>query len=163
MARWSILLKRPSSHRLMIKEMKWNWGTKLVIGMACFMSFIIILAVKMFNSSPDALVDNDYYEKGLAYDKEYQLKEQVKTDHAKPEIQVGTEGIILTFKAPAEGKVSLVRTADKRMDKMIQINTDEQYRAAIPLTGIAKGRWKLIINWNSAGKSYLDEQEVTVE
>lgn len=143
--------------------MKWNWGTKLVIGMLCFMSFIIILAIKMFNSSPDALVDNDYYEKGLDYDKEYQLKEQVKRDHAQPEIQVNTAGILLTFKAAAEGKINLVRTADKRMDKVIQIKTDEQNRVAIPLTGIAKGRWKLIINWNSAGKSYLDEQEVMVE
>ncbi|MCX2453523.1 FixH family protein [Pedobacter sp. PLR] len=143
--------------------MKWNWGTKLMIGMACFMSFIIILAIKMCNSSPDALVDNDYYEKGLNYDKEYQLKEQVKTDHARPQIQVGSEGIILTFKTAAEGKINMVRTSDKRMDKVIQIKTDEQHRVAIPLTGIAKGRWKLIINWNSAGKSYLDEQEVMVE
>jgi len=156
-------LKQRSSHHLMIKEMKWNWGTKLVIGMLCFMSFIIVLAIKMFNSSPDALVDNDYYEKGLNYDKEYQLKEQVKTDHAKPEIQVSSEAITLTFKASAEGRVNLVRTADKRMDKVIQINTDEQHRAAIPLTGIAKGHWKLIINWKSAGKFYLDEQEVIVE
>lgn len=143
--------------------MKWNWGTKLVIGMACFMSFIIILAIKMFNSAPDALVDNDYYEKGLNYDTEYHLKEQVKTDHAQPEIQVGKEGMILTFITAAEGKVNMVRTSDKRMDKVIQIKTDEQHRAGIPLTGIAKGRWKLIINWNSDGKSYLDEQEVTVE
>ncbi len=143
--------------------MEWNWGTKLVIGMGCFMAFIIVLAVKMFNSSPDALVDNDYYEKGLNYDKEYTLKEQVKMDHASPEVKVGSEGIILTFKAAAEGKINLVRTADKRMDKVIQIKTDEKNRAAIPLTGIAKGRWKLIINWNSAGKSYLDEQEVMVE
>ncbi|MBB2150478.1 FixH family protein [Pedobacter gandavensis] len=143
--------------------MKWNWGTKLVIGMVCFMSFIIILAIKMFNSSPDALVDNDYYEKGLDYDKEYQLKEQVKTDHAQPDVQVSTVGIILTFKAPAEGKINLVRSADKRMDKVIPIKTDAQNRVAIPLTGIAKGRWKLIINWTSAGKSYLDEQEVMVE
>lgn len=143
--------------------MKWNWGTKLVIGMICFMSFIIVLAIKMFNSSPDALVDNDYYEKGLNYDKEYHLKEQVKKDQAKPVVEVNAEGIILTFKASAEGKVNMVRTADKRMDKVIQIHTDEQHRAAIPLTGIAKGRWKLIINWKSAGKFYLDEQEVTIE
>ncbi|WP_316820926.1 FixH family protein [Pedobacter gandavensis] len=143
--------------------MKWNWGTKLVIGMVCFMSFIIVLAIKMFNSSPDALVDNDYYEKGLNYDKEYLLKEQVKKDQAKPVIELSPEGIILTFKDSAEGKINMVRTADKRMDKIIQIHTDELHRAAIPLTGIAKGHWKLIINWKSAGKFYLDEQEVMVE
>lgn len=45
-----------------------NWGTKLIIGMALFMAFIIGLAVFMLNSNADPLVDKDYYEKGLKYD-----------------------------------------------------------------------------------------------
>ena len=143
--------------------MEWNWGTKLVIGMASFMTFIIVLAVLMFNSKPDALVDNDYYEKGLNYDADYNLKEQVKADHAAPEVQVLPGEILLTFKAAAEGKVKIIRPSDKRMDKVTVIKTDDSYRSAIPIDDIAKGRWKLIITWNSAGKSYLDEQEVMIK
>lgn len=143
--------------------MEWNWGTKLVVGMVSFMTFIVVLAVLMFNSKPDALVDNDYYEKGLNYNADYNLKEQVKTDHAAPEVQVLPGEILLTFKAAAEGKVKIVRPSDKRMDKAINIKTDPGYRAVIPSDDIAKGRWKLIITWNSAGKSYLDEQEVMIK
>lgn len=143
--------------------MEWNWGTKLVIGMGSFMTFIVVLAVMMFNSRPDALVDNDYYEKGLNYDADYNRKEQVKADHAAPEIEVLPAEILLTFKGAAEGKVKIVRPSDKRMDKVVNFKTDPGYRSAIPSGEIAKGRWKLIITWNSAGKSYLDEQEVMIK
>jgi hypothetical protein len=143
--------------------MEWNWGTKLVIGMVSFMTFIVILAVMMFNSKPDALVDNDYYEKGLNYDADYNRKERVKTDDAAPVVQVLPAEILLTFKAAAEGKVKIVRPSDKRMDKVINFKTDAAYKAAIPAKEIAAGRWKLIITWNSAGKSYLDEQEVMIK
>ena len=51
-----------------------NWGTKLVIGMLSFMSFIVVLGVLMIGSTPDPLVDEDYYEKGLNYDQEMKLK-----------------------------------------------------------------------------------------
>jgi hypothetical protein len=57
-----------------------NWGTKLIIGMLSFMSFIIVLAVLMITSKPDPLVDEDYYEKGLNYDSEVQRMERMKKD-----------------------------------------------------------------------------------
>jgi len=139
-----------------------NWGIKLMIGMLCFMTFIIVLAVLMINSKTDALVDTDYYEKGLAYDKDYNRKEQVKADNAAPEIIV-TDGFIqLTFKDKAEGDIKLVRNSDKRMDKKIAISTDTLHIVKVPLNGIEKGQWRLIISWSTDGKAYLNEQEVMV-
>lgn len=133
-----------------------------MIGMLCFMTFIIVLAVLMINSKTDALVDTDYYEKGLAYDKDYNRKEQVKADNAAPEIIV-TDGFIqLTFKDKAEGDIKLVRNSDKRMDKKIAISTDTLHIVKVPLNGIEKGQWRLIISWSTDGKAYLNEQEVMV-
>lgn len=57
-----------------------NWGTKLVIGMLTFMSFIVVLGILMFRSTPDPLVDEDYYEKGLNYDLEMKRMEKLKAD-----------------------------------------------------------------------------------
>ena len=62
--------------------MKMNWGTKLVIGMGLFMAFIITLVVFMMRSGSDDLVDKDYYQKGIEYDKEYTRKNQVQQDQA---------------------------------------------------------------------------------
>ena len=44
------------------------------------MSFIVVLAVLMFNSNADPLVDEDYYEKGLNYDREMKRMEKAKKD-----------------------------------------------------------------------------------
>jgi hypothetical protein len=144
----------------MIKEM--NWGTKLIIGMLCFMSFIIVLAVKMINSKSDALVDTDYYEKGLAYDEDYKRKEHVKTDDAAPEVSITENFIQLTFKDKAEGELKLIRNSDKKLDKKISISTDKLHTVRIPLIGIEKGQWRFIIAWTTEGKAYLNEQEVMI-
>lgn len=139
-----------------------NWGTKLVIGMVSFMTFIIVLGVLMFTSEKDALVENDYYEKGLNYDSTFTAREQVNTDNAAPEISITTENIVLVFKDDAKGKVKLMRTADKRMDRSLALATDQQKAFQIPLDQLAVGHWKLIISWTSNGKAYLHEQEVIV-
>jgi hypothetical protein len=140
-----------------------SWGTKLMIGMLCFMSFIVVLGVLMFNSKTDALVDTDYYEKGLDYDKDYNRKVQVQSDNARPEIRLSADHLILSFKAAAAGELRLLRNSDKKMDRRIAINTNAQHQVGIPLSGIAKGPWRIIISWESNGKAYLYEQEVSIE
>lgn len=140
-----------------------NWGTKLVICMFCFMSFIVILGVLMFNSTTDALVENDYYEKGLDYNKEYAGKSRVITDNAKPIISLDQYHIILAFKKGATGKLKLMRIADKKMDRTISFETDRYLTVKIPTTQLAKGRWKLILDWNSDQKTYSYEQEIDIK
>ncbi len=53
--------------------------------MLVFMSFILVLAVLMFRSDTDALVEKDYYEKGLRYDETYRLKAQVLLGQRRPQ------------------------------------------------------------------------------
>lgn len=137
-----------------------NWGTKLVIGMALFMGFIIFLGIKMIRSKDDALVDNDYYEKGVHYDEDYRKKENVKKEHAEP-LMTTTEGQLeLIFKKPAEGSLLLIRTADKKLDRELRLKTGEKNQFLVPLRQMASGLWKVRINWASEGKYYLYEKEV---
>ncbi len=140
-----------------------NWGTKLMIGMALFMCFIVALGIIMFNSKTDALVDNDYYEKGLNYDQEYNSKEQVKIDRASPKLNLQPGSILLQFKSPASGAVRLMRIADKKMDKNVRFHTSAENEIVISTSSLAKGRWKLIINWVAEGKNYLYEKEINLQ
>ncbi len=140
-----------------------NWGPKIIIGMIAFMSFILVLVVLMFRSNTDALVEKDYYEKGLKYDETYRLKAQVLLDSAGPEISVGKKSILIAFKTAAEGTIKLVRTADQRKDRILTFNATEGDKVEIPLASVPRGQWKLILNWkNRDGKSYLNEQEVMI-
>ena len=138
-----------------------NWGTKIVIGMLCFMSFIIVLAVQMFRSDTDALVDQDYYEKGLKYDEVYRQKENVINDGAKPLVAIGDSAIGIAFKSSASGNIRMMRVADKSMDRELKFSTDPDNKTSLSRNGFAEGRWKIIIRWTTpAGVSYLNEQEI---
>ncbi|HWK99283.1 MAG TPA: FixH family protein [Parapedobacter sp.] len=49
------------------KEM--NWGIKIVIALASFMVLIVSFGVYMVSTDTDTLVAEDYYERGLNYDR----------------------------------------------------------------------------------------------
>jgi hypothetical protein len=139
-----------------------NWGTKIAMGLAAFMIFIIVLGVIMSGSKTDALVDNDYYEKGINYNKVYNRKEQVKRDHAQPVITLDTKSIVIAFKHQASGTVRLMRTADKKLDKILSFETGAGHQLIIPVAPLQKGYWRLITDWTSNGNSYLYEQEINI-
>jgi len=140
-----------------------NWGTKIVLGLASFMIFIVALVVIMFTSKKDALVDTDYYEKGINYNQTYDSKEQTKSDHAKPEIILNQQMLLLTFKERASGTIKLMRTADENLDKTIPFTSNVNQQVIVPSAHLQKGSWRIIINWTSGTKNYLYEQEITIK
>lgn len=140
-----------------------NWGTKIVLGLASFMTFIVAMGVIMVSSKKDALVDNDYYEKGINYDKDYNRKEQVSRDHARPVIQVTSDLLVLTFRQNSTGTIRLMRTADKNLDRNIPFHTNPANQAVIPVSVLPRGSWRLIADWNSDQKSYLYESEINLK
>lgn len=46
-----------------------NWGTKIVITLALFIALIVSFGVFMVSKDTDSLVAEDYYERGLNYDR----------------------------------------------------------------------------------------------
>jgi hypothetical protein len=138
-----------------------NWGTKLVIGMGLFMSFIITLAVLMIRSDSDDLVDVNYYEKGIEYDKDYDRKNQLIKDMAEPEINV-TNQLTIIFKSPAKGNIRFIHPSDKTKDNTLSIDSGSDNQVQIPLNDYRKGHWKLSIEWESNEKSYLYEKNIII-
>ena len=128
--------------------------------MTSFMVFISVLGLLMFKSSKDALVDDDYYETGINYNKVYNRKEQALIDHAIPEIAANQELIIVRFKNRAKGTARLMRTSDKSLDQTIPFESDTNHQLVIPAKELKKGAWKLILEWVSNERSYLYEKEI---
>lgn len=138
-----------------------NWGTKLVISMGLFISFIVTLGVLMIRSSSDDLVDTNYYEKGIGYDKDYNRKNQVQKDHAEPVI-TSDDSLKIVFQQPATGNLKFIHSSDKKMDRMLEIVSDNGNQVNLPLTNMSKGHWKLLLEWESAGRAYLYEKDLRV-
>lgn len=137
-----------------------NWGTKLMIGMGCFMTMIIVFAVLMMRSDSDALVDTDYYEKGINYNLDYRKKSHVNMDRAEPVIALRNDSLVVTFKREATGSMRMIRTADKKLDQQFDISTDQTHTFKIPVSRQKSGLWKVHLDWTSMGRPYLFEKEV---
>ena len=140
-----------------------NWGTKVVIGMALFMAFILAMATKMvIDGGDDDLVEKDYYEKGLAYDRVYDLKTMAITDSVVPDFKVGEEGLVISFKSPSAYKLVCKRSSDSSLDQVFEEKINEVVSFVVPKGKLKKGPWNLIIEFSSNGKEYLVEREMTM-
>lgn len=138
-----------------------NWGTKIVLGLGLFMAFIITLVVLMVNSNSDDLVDSDYYEKGIEYDKDYVRKNQVLIDKAEPVISVN-EDLKIVFKSPISGTIHFIHPSDQSKDRSMPLNSGSENEIKIPLDSFTKGHWKVILEWESSGKSYLYDKSIII-
>lgn len=136
-----------------------NWGKGIIMGMALFMLFIILMCVKMFSLPADEY-DHHYYEKGLNFDKDYAKEKQVAADKAQPVIEISGNNIQLAFSEEAQGTAKLVRPSSVSMDRTFAIKTDSNGITALPLANMAKGRWHIVLEWVSNHKNYLYEKEL---
>jgi hypothetical protein len=143
--------------------MKLNWGNYLIMGMATFMVFIISMAVYMFAQTKDDY-DKQYYEKGINFDHDYSRERLVFADKAVPQISINAQNVRVKFAAPAKGELRFTRAADRRMDKLFHIKSNNAADTfLIPLDELAKGPYKLRFEWQSNLKQYLYEQEVMIK
>ncbi|RZL34263.1 MAG: nitrogen fixation protein FixH, partial [Pedobacter sp.] len=95
-----------------------NWGTKLVLGMAAFMLFVIGMVVYMFRvHGNDSLVEEDYYEKGLDYDKEYDAKRNTLLDKAEPSVKIEASKIIIQLKDSASYELKISNASKAKEDR----------------------------------------------
>ena len=140
-----------------------NWGTKLVIGMALFMSFIVALGARMIFSSKDDLVDRNYYEKGLNYDQEYEEKQNVLRDKAEPALRVSPGTLQLEFRLPANGTATLAHPSDKSLEHIFSFAESTGPSVEIATGKLPAGQWHLRLSWESKGQKYLFEKVVHLQ
>ena len=123
------------------------------------MTFIVILGIQMFRAAPGDY-DNQYYEKGLAYDSVYNKERQVINDHATPAISIKDKLMLIRFTGSAIGKIHFERPSDPGLDKLISFRSDPANCLAIQLQPFAKGQWQVTFEWDGSGKKYLYQREL---
>jgi hypothetical protein len=141
-----------------------NWGKKLVIGMGSFMIFILSLgAIMIMGNEKDTLIDNDYYEKGQAYDIYYKKKQAASDDGVIPEVIVNQYGITITFCTAVHYRIICRRLSDRNMDKTFEGYTEEDHDVQILNGQLQSGPWLLRIEYSHDNKEYVYETEVRMQ
>ena len=111
----------------------------------------------------DTLVDEDYYEKGINYNDEYNASQNVITDKAEPKITISDSQIIIQLKDSANYSLTLVRPSTKK-DKLTDSGTtvSDSNLIIINKQNMHSGLWFLSIKWRSNSKDYQFKKSITL-
>ena len=147
-------------------NIKWNWGTKLVIAIIAFVSFMIGLGYMTTLQSYD-LVEKDYYPQAQVHQQQID-----KTRNAKgllEKIKVENNGDHLRFyfqKAfkpdSISGTIYFYRPAGEAYDFQIPIHPDTSGMQEYPTAGMQKGKYIIRFDYEALGKSYYQEETIIV-
>lgn len=148
--------------------MKINWGTGIVIGMITFIAFIVTLGTKMMGSKVD-LVASDYYEQGIEFEEHMQQVEAANALNQPVAIEVNYSTSQIEVKMPQEfaqqsieGNIIFFRPSDKTKDFSVALKPNDQLQQNVPLEKLAKGNWKVQMQWKANGKAYYCEKDVVI-
>jgi len=141
-----------------------NWGGKLILTMLIFIAFILAMGAFMLSKqSNDALVEGNYYEKGLIYDEEYQSKQNTIDDGQTPIININEKQIVIQMKDCVDYELRLIRPSDIKADKRLKGHTIcDNNLILIPKKPQDKGLWFLDIEWKINSKNYRFKQNITL-
>ena len=149
--------------------MKINWGTSIVIAFALFISFIMYFVVKVQtdNKYDNDLVVEEYYKHDVHFQDEMARIQNAQDLKLKPIITVNTNGITVVFPNDYEpkeikGTVALYRASNKKFDFQVPISFTDSALLFVSKDKLIGGEWKINMEWQYKGKSYLTKEEIYV-
>ena len=143
--------------------MKINWGTSIVIAFILFAGFILsmVLQLAFRKDTQHELVTENYYQKELNYQKEYDAKQRAMGSIV--EIKTTLAGIEIIFPSPNQIpnklNVSLYRPSDKKRDKNFLLHP-VQGIFFISKTELVLGRYKITLKWIENEEEFQIDREI---
>jgi hypothetical protein len=147
-------------------KIKFNWGTGIVLAMIVMVSGMILLVSIALRQDYD-LVENDYYQKSVDYQKH--IDEIKNTDALAEKIQFNQTRDSLKLIFPAlsavqdySGEIHFYSPVEEKRDETVKLKLNNQFIQAIGLKNLKNGRYTVKIGWTVNKTSYYQEQEITV-
>jgi hypothetical protein len=147
-------------------KLKFNWGTGIVLALIVMIGGMIFLVSIALRQDYD-LVESDYYQKSVDYQKHI---DEVKNTEALPEkvrFEQTTDSLKLTFPSLSlvddySGEIHFYSPVEEKRDETVKLKLNNQFIQAIDLKNLKSGRYTVKLNWTANNKSYYQEQEITV-
>jgi hypothetical protein len=147
-------------------KINWNWGTKLVLAIIAFMSFMIGMVCLTTLQTFD-LVEKDYYPQ--AQEHQMRMDKIQNARNLTDKIRVENRGDHLRFVfQPAfnpesiSGQIRFYRPADKNADFKASIQPDTSGYQEFTTLGLKKGKYIVQFEYEVSGKGYYQEETVIV-
>jgi hypothetical protein len=144
--------------------MKFHWGTGILITIILFILAVVAFYIWSLNLDIN-LVEDNYYEKELAYQDKIDRIENTKSLPGTISLNLSNE--ILTISFPdslkmknAEGHILFYRPSDPGKDFSVPLQVNDSSIQVIDARRLDKGRYVIKIDWMMDGKGYYFEEAV---
>jgi hypothetical protein len=146
--------------------MKFNWGTGIVSAFVIMLLGMIYL-VSIALRQNDDLVENDYYQKSIAYQQHIDKAHNNDALTEKIKLENSPGSLKLTFPNLAgnqeySGEIHFYSPVEEKRDFTVKIKLEPNFVQTINLSSLQKGRYKVKIDWNAGKVSYYQEEEIVV-
>jgi len=145
---------------------KFNWGTGIAIGIIVFIVISVSMTV-VFMTQDVSLVSDHYYEKSLSYQDE--IDKQSRTKSLDEQVKINFDGELITVLFPSDysgknlsGEIYFYRPSNSSLDFKLPLQISENASQIIPTQRLAKGFWRLKLNWVMDGNGYYNERAITI-
>ena len=147
-------------------DMKFNWGTGIVLAFIGFISFIMyfIITMNVDDKYNHDLVSEDYYADELKYQNDIDKLENAKTLDTNINYEKTADGLLIKFPEAFNykditGNMFLYRPSNKQLDFETDISLSNS-NLLIPDNRLVDGRWNIKIDWQYKGKYYLFKEYI---
>jgi nitrogen fixation protein FixH len=140
-----------------------NWGHKITISLGVFMAMTLVMVYIAVKQKDITLVSENYYEDELAYQQIIDKMENVRDwEHQiKLSIQPTEKMLNITYpeNVSMKGHIRFFRPSDEHQDFKMSMQP-ELGTQAVALKGRSKGLWKVMMEWESEGKTFYQEEKI---
>lgn len=149
------------------KRTRMHWGVGLLVVFGVFVGAILTMVVISLSREVD-LVTDGYYEKELRYQERiHALQRAQDPQNAITLTETRTEVVVQfpTHRPPGSytGTIVLYRPASLHDDVTIPVATDATCRQVIHTARLARGLWRLQLEWRADGETCFVEKLVTLQ
>ena len=144
--------------------MRFTWGTGLLLFILIFISLCVAFMIFAFNQNIN-LVQKEYYEKGVDFDKEKAVTE--RSMMYKDIINIKTESDAILISLPdsfinkvSEAEIFFYRPSDENLDQKLKLNSDT---TILKKENFVSGRYIAKISWIMKDEKYFLEKEFSVK
>lgn len=149
------------------KKKRFHWGWGIATLYAGFVLFTLVI-VGYASLQHFDLVDKDYYEKGIDYERQIERIKRAEALPEKPLLAFGRGQIMVQFPSSGQpgdyaGTITLFRPSAASLDITTPLALSADFTQRIMSERLAAGLWRVKLAWTAGGSEYYLEKEIRVE
>lgn len=141
------------------------------VGLTVFLTFMVVSSLAFVYYTKQLsfdLVTEEYYQEGLAYQKQIDRINNTKKLDRSVIVQLMENNQVLFFfpsrfpVAEIEGSLYFFRPDNKSLDFSTAIQVDQNHRQVLDASSLKKGYWKVKVYWDHQSEGYYDETTIHI-